>query len=510
MQVFLAGAGVMALEMVGGRLLTPRFGSSVYTWGALIGVVMTGLALGYALGGRLGDRRPYPGTLAALLLGGAAVAIALPLGGPPVIAGLAAVLPDARWGPIVASLVIIGPPSLLLGAVTPVAVRLRTEHVSRAGTVAGSLSGLSTAGSILGTFATVFVLMPVLELGAILVLLGAILGGASLLTGRRRLPRAALVVGLLVASQLAQSALAPALVEQTTGLRGEILYSRSTAYHELYVTEDTDPAYASPVRALYLDSLRHGAIFVDDPTETPLHYVGYFHLGPLVNPEAQRVLFIGGGAMTGPKQFLATYPDVEVTVVEVDPEVVEAAERFFAVPDDPRLEIVVQDGRRFLETSDVAWDIIVLDAYARTFVPFHLLTVEFLELVRDSLAPGGLVVSNLIGSLEGDTSKLLRSELRTMGEVFTWNRQAPTNGVDSRSLVQEVMVLASVGTPFGWGDARERAGAWQAERGRPYVDLVSAAHDLQLPLDDVPVLTDSFAPVEGFVSPITRETFHPG
>lgn len=509
-QVFVAGAGIMVLEMLAGRLLAPRFGSTVFTWGALIGVVMTALALGYALGGRLADRRPHGWLLSALLLGAGAFALLMPFFAPLSLAAIAGAVPDPRWGPLVASLAIIAPPCMVLGAATPVAVRLAAGPAERAGSVAGHMASVGTVGSILGTFGTVFVLIPVFSVEAILTGAGATLGAAALLTREGRGNVALALATLVILSPLGQVALGSTLSSLQTGITDEVLYHKSTPYHELYVTEPR-VSLGRETRSLILDGNHHSAMFVDDPPETPIRYVEHFHLGPLLNPDATRALFIGGGGMSGPKQFLEAYPNMTLDVVELDPDVVDVARRYFAVPEDPRLAVHALDGRQFLERAGEAqWDVVILDAYGRNYVPFHLMTAEFLSLVASHLAPGGVVVSNVIGSAEGPTSLLLRSEARTFEATFGWVRPSFTHPEYGGLGVQNVLLVAAAQEPPGLAGARERAAAWDQDKaGRRYGQVFSTLGAGGLRTDDVPIFTDNFAPVEAYISPLTGRPYDP-
>ncbi len=111
------------------------------------------------------------------------------------------------------------------------------------------------------------------------------------------------------------------------------------------------------------------------------------------------------------------FPELRLQAVELDPDVVEAAYRWFDLPRDPRLAVDVDDGRRWLTRHEKRWDVIVIDAFYADAIPFHLATREFLQLVRERLAPGGVVVVNVIGSVTGSESKLLRSLTKTYAVV---------------------------------------------------------------------------------------------
>ena len=113
------------------------------------------------------------------------------------------------------------------------------------------------------------------------------------------------------------------------------------------------------------------------------------------------------------------FPRLQLQVVELDPDVVSAAYRWFELPRDPRLAVDVDDGRRWLTRHEKRWDVIVIDAFYADSIPFHLATHEFLQLVRERLAPGGVVVVNVIGAVTGDESKLLRSLTKTYRSSFS-------------------------------------------------------------------------------------------
>ena len=112
------------------------------------------------------------------------------------------------------------------------------------------------------------------------------------------------------------------------------------------------------------------------------------------------------------------FPGVDQQVVELDPVVRDVAYRYFELPRSPRVRVTVEDGRRYLQQHDERWDAIVIDAYFSDSLPFHLTTIEFLELARSRLVPGGVVATNLIGSLSGDGSQLFRAMYKTYRAAF--------------------------------------------------------------------------------------------
>jgi len=214
---------------------------------------------------------------------------------------------------------------------------------------------------------------------------------------------------------------------------------------------------------------------------------------------------IGLGAGTGPKQFQKWYPNLAIDVVEIDPVVVEVAKRYFAFHPNGKTQVSVADGRVFLNDARETYDAILVDAYYADAIPFHLTTVEFMRVVQRRLAPGGVAIFNMIGSLEGRASKLVRSEFKTVRRVFPhcavfpvleeWEKPADF----SRERVRNVMLVATSAARLSAAEVERRAARLKNPR-LPYLDQIAAAyHAAELPTRDVPLLTDDFAPVDNLV-----------
>ncbi len=435
--VFLSGAVLLGLEIVASRVLAPYFGSSLFVWGALIGVVLAGLSIGYWAGGTLADRYPSPYLLLGAIGGGAVLVLLIPLVDGWVLERIVSWDPGPRLDPLVATIALFGAASVVLGGVSPIAVRLVTRSLERLGRTAGRLFALSTAGSIAGTFATAFWLVP--ELGTDQVLaVGALtlLAAAAIVAVGVRLPVAAVA---FAAGAAACGAFVVALEpEQGRTLRGAearnwspvyreretrrpsvldpgsvqadgftVRFAKDTRYHRLVVADDDDTRY------LRFDSSFQSGMWVGQPFRTRFRYTDYLDLGLAYNPDARRILFVGLGGGSAPKRFWRDFPALELQVVELDEDVVDVAYRWFALPRDQRLRVASEDGRRWLARNDGRWDVIVIDAFYADSIPFHLATVEFLELARSRLSPGGVIVTNVIGAITGDLSRLLRSMTRT-------------------------------------------------------------------------------------------------
>ena len=158
--VFLSGAVLLGVEIAASRVLAPTFGSSLFVWGSLIGIVLSGLAIGYWVGGVVADRKPSPYLLASVLTLGA-VLVALVTRdrrhGADVDRRMG---PGPRLDPLLATAILFLPLSIVLASASPIAVRLAASSLERLGRTAGRLFSISTAGSIFGTFVTAFWLVP--------------------------------------------------------------------------------------------------------------------------------------------------------------------------------------------------------------------------------------------------------------------------------------------------------------------------------------------------------------
>jgi spermidine synthase len=529
--VFLSGAVLLGVEITASRVLAPAFGSSLFVWGALIGVVLTGLAIGYAVGGAVADRLPSPNLLAGTLALAACLVLAVPLLDDHVVGWIVAWDPGPRLDPLLAAVILFGPASVAMAAVTPIAVRLAARSIDRLGTVAGRLFALSTAGSIFGTFVTAFWLVPaigtdqVLATGPVTLLAAATVLAVA---DRRRLT-AVLLLGGVAGAAVALVSLAP---EQGGRLAGALLrnYSpvyriqeqraprvldpktlpgygsdltireaRDTQYHRMVVADDVDTRY------LRFDSTFQSGMLLADPFKTRFLYSDYLQLGLAYTPAARNLLFIGLGGGSAPKRVWRDFPDVAIEAVEIDPAVVNAAYRWFELPRDDRLRVTVEDGRRFLAADERRWDVIAIDAFFADALPFHLFTNEFAELVRSRLAPGGTIAINLIGSLTGDSSRLVRSIVRTYRTVFPTVALHPVYEEDFDRGLETLrnIILVATEKPLArkqflesqWGEVRK------AHPGTP--DLTRAIRDRwdrEIPQADVPVLTDDYAPTDALLS----------
>ena len=493
----------MALELLGSRLLAPVFGNSIFVWGSLIGVVLASLSAGYYLGGKLADRRPDLQTLSLLIFVAGVLVLALPAIAPPVFDSIIGIRAGERYAPLLATTLLLGPESVLLGMVSPYAIRLAARSFDKLGKASGNLYALSTLGSIVGTFFTVFVLIPEFGVNKIIVALGVTLLIVAFLGLGARMKIFVLLV-LMVVPFAAPYLVTHRLTVATYSLAlGDTIYETDTPYHHLLVADAYDPAYQSTVRYLILDDNFHSAMDLRTPDRIVFAYTGYFELPFLVNPNITNVLFIGGGGFTGPKAFLEHYANVLVDVTEIDPEVTRVAEQYFNVdPNNPRLHLYNEDGRIFLQRSNQKYDLVILDAYSKSYVPFHLMTLEFFKLLADHLTPEAFVVSNLIASISGDASQLLNAEATTIHAVFPNVYTFAVKGTDYPGVQNIILVAQLSSNHLAEADFQRLAAASNLSHGQLRNDV---RNYFTLVTSNAPILTDNFAPVDTLLNPITGE-----
>jgi spermidine synthase len=518
-----SGGVVLGMEIAASRVLAPYFGNSLFVWGALIGIVLTGLSIGYWAGGILADRWPEPRLLAAVMGLGALGVLAIPVLDGPVLEAIVEWDPGPRLNPVLAAIALFGVPSVILAGVAPTAVRLHARSVTTLGHTAGRLFAISTAGSIAGTFATAFWLIPEFGTDQLLAIAAATLfAAAALFALAQWLP---VTAGIALAAAVLAGVAAVSLAPETGGTldeaearnwsplyrragydRGQeppsvaglrLRYRKDTRYHRLSVADDASTRY------LRFDNTYQSGMPLARPFGTAFEYADFFHLALAYNPGVRDVLFIGLGGGSSPKRLWRDFPQLRIQAVELDPVVVDVAYRFFQLPRDERLQVATDDGRRYLDDDDRRWDAIMIDAFYADAIPFHLFTAEFMELVRSKLNPGGVVVTNTIGSIAGGSSRLFRSVYRTYRTAFPTVLVHPTilpgDGGD-----QAVRNLILVATDRPAPEEEFLVQRWRElradSRGAP--DLTKAIRDRDdgdVSIAGVPTLTDDFAPTDSLL-----------
>ncbi len=489
---FITGAIVMSFEMLGSRYLNPYFGSGIYTWASLISTVLFALTVGYFIGGSLADRAPSPAVLAGTVILGSIYLLVLPSFAQGILDFVLGSIDDIRAGSLISSLALMFFPVALLGMYSPFAIRLLLRSERHSGRVSGAVYGISTAGSIVGTLGTTFLLIPAMGSRNITLTLGAIgvLSGLALLAlTRLNRATASFLTAIAVATLAFSGCRADALIDDS--VRADMLKRANgriahieTEYNDIFITKrHTQLLMSFQVKGWdYTESVAN----LLDPDDLPLRYAQVMTIAA-VYPEAVRkilMLGLGGGSIS---TYLGRFmPETEITVIEVNPGVIAAAKTYFGLRESARMRLRAGDGRVFLTRNSELYDLVLLDAYRGGYVPFHLLTREFYALVRQRLEPGGAVAFNI-----HDGTKLYASTVRTLREVFPALDLYPTG-------LGETIAVASL-APADKETLERKAAALQ-ERHRfrfalpQILERRMARPESQAAKGDI--ITDDFAPAD--------------
>jgi spermidine synthase len=493
--VFISGAVLMALEIVGSRVLAPYFGSSIFVWGSLISVVMAALSIGYYWGGWLSAREPSYGKLLVLLVIPGILIFFLPFAYPVVNEQIAMIDFGTRLNPLIACSVLFLAPGIFLGTISPYVIRLAATRLHTVGSTAGTLYAVSTCGSIVGTLLTAFYLIPVLGVSNIIHALGITLVCLSLVVVPLiRLKRVSLAQAIATFSVM----LGSTTMLWTPMGWAKTLMQKDTFYHRIRIEEDDEARY------MYFDRTLQSAMTLKDPTGLRLLYSRYTSLGFSFRPDAKKLLVIGLGGGSIPKKVQKEFPNMEIDAVEIDPEVVKIAKDHFNVKETQHLHLHTQDGRLFLTRTQTQYDIILLDAYFTDATPFHLTTKQFFELAQKRLTPNGIIVANLISAVTGPSGKIARAFVRTQRQIFPQVYIFAARRPDNVSLetIQNVIIIATRDKQrVDIKEIVKRATA--IDKGLfpdPIQDIAVAYYDRQL-AEDVPVLTDDYAPTDNLLNP---------
>lgn len=493
--VFISGAVLMALEIVGSRVLAPYFGSSIFVWGSLISVVMAALSIGYYWGGWLSVREPTYGKLLLLLLIPGVLIFFLPLIYPSVNDWIAGVDFGNRLNPLIACSVLFLLPGIFLGTISPYVIRLAATQLHTVGSTAGTLYAVSTCGSIVGTLLTAFYLIPAIGVSNIIHALGITLACLSLVVVPLvRLKRISLARAVTAVS----FALGSVSMVWTPFVWARTLLQKDTFYHRIRIEEDDEARY------MYFDRTLQSAMNLREPTALRLIYSRYTSLGFTFRPDAKKMLIIGLGGGSIPKKIQREFPNIEIDAVEIDPEVIKMAKDYFNVKENNNLRLHAQDGRLFLNRTQNQYDIILLDAYFTDAMPFHLTTKQFFELAQKKLTPNGIVVANLISAVTGPSGKIARAFVRTQRQIFPQTYVFAARRADQVSLdtIQNVIVVATRDKQrLEINEIVKRARG--LDRGLfpdPIQDIAVSYYEKPLP-EDVPILTDDYAPTDNLLNP---------
>lgn len=475
----------MALEISSARLLAPYFGTSIFVWTNIIGVVLGALSLGYFLGGKLSENNASLDRLLRLTGLTGLLVLAVPwLVHPLAQSLLSHKVFDAGTGfvtvgSLAAITALFGLPLMLLGITSPYLIKLSSQHTEHIGDIAGRLFAVSTLGSLAGTFLPTLVLIPNFGTRNTILGCGLLLGFVGLFGFKKLIQK-------IVAAMAALALLLMPSADTATATQLTVLHSEESPYQRVRITEAGDGT-----RYLQFDA-GFGVQSVYNPKTvlTGFHYYDYYNVLPiLVGKQEQKVLIIGLAGGTIARQLNFFYGEaVEIHGVEMDPAVIKVSKKYLGLGDIP-VKIINQDGRIFLAQTNETYDIIIVDAYHNEFeIPWTLTTQEFWRDAKSHLSPDGTVAMNIATSTT--KKELLNAFIRTSSTVFEDAYVTPTSS--ERLPVGNYMITLS-NRPLNFQ---------AAELDTAHTDLTEIVGSLKertfkaQPKPDALLLTDDKAPVD--------------
>lgn len=493
--VFLTGAAVLVFEVAAVRLLSPYYGSSLYVLSSVLTTVLLALSLGYYWGGRLADRYPEIPVLLAVISCGGAVMTALVTASLYVLPVLAPTLGIAT-GPLVIALLFFFVPAFLLGIDSPFVIKvLGTSQTGTEGAVVGSVFFWSTIGSIVGSLAAGFWLIPYVGLVTTLLFTGLVVSlwaGVVLLFIRSRKavvrPLAVYILGTAVVVALLMTGLG---LRTNPTAPGTLLYYRDGLYGSITVFENT---IGTTTYRFLKHGNNHSSAIIPGSTTVVFPYAQYTLLYDTLVPEVENILVLGGGAFTMPRHIHAKNPDTMVDTIELEPFLEDLSYEYFELPRHENIRNHTVDARVYLTSTTTMYDVILSDVMnTGHFIPPHLATAEFYELVKARLRPQGVAFFNYIGSLDTNGLTLTGSTIKTIASVFpNYEIVAVTDRGSFR--IQNILIIVRNGeTPITLPKDTVITIPQTGATSTPSRHLVY--HDT-LKLDDEVIFTDERAPIE--------------
>lgn len=522
----MAGLVALGIEISAARLLEPVFGNNQIIWAALIGMVLSYLATGAWLGGRLADRYPTTPHLTWVAMLAASATALIPLCSTPILRfaalGVEQFAPGMLMGALLSILLLFSLPCVLLGAITPWAIRislnnLATTGLATTGNLVGRFYALSTIGSILGAFLPALWLAPTFgtrwtfTILALALLCLLILGNL----GRKIMW---LLLALLIAIVLITQ-----LTHVNSGVRrawddgsaGNMIYEDESHYNYIAVRQWGSERHLKLNDGVGIHSVYHPDTLLSQGIWDYFLLAPYFHRAHFdndlsanrsENPIIHDALIIGLAAGTVSELLTDMYGPIPIVGVELDPQIIAVGRTYFDM-NQPNLTSIAADGRYWLaqQPANVQWDLIAVDAYRPPYIPFHLTTVEFFQLVQAHLRADGVVAIN-VGRTAANfalVDALTATLAQVFPTVFVIDEPGPADNLGN-SLVVATM------QPAFLENFRQNVEAMPDDlpiEFRTFAQAAAAQARMAIPPAQPPIFTDDHAPVEQIVHRIILDFF---
>lgn len=467
---YVSGFALMAYEMVASRMLAPSIGSSMYVWTSVIGIMIAALAVGYAVGGWLADKRGARQDIAWLLLLSAIAMTGTLLFYEPILALISTGITDQRAQGIVAAALLFMPASFVLGMISPYLAKLRVKSLETTGRSIAMLSALNSIGGISGTFFAGFVFFSLIGSRETLVFLVVMIIACSwLIMPRHRLQwrvAASAVLALMLILQFTNRASATSLIAAI---------DTPTAHYTVVQM----PYRGQSTRLLMTDPRGYqSGVYANGNKDLVFDYNKRMDEAVESAPKKDRIAIIGGGVFTLPEHLAKKYPGSQIDVIEIDPQLEQIAKDYFYYQPQPNIKVYAQDARAFLRQAPAAaYDIVIVDAYNDdSAIPFSLGTREYTAHIKRALTERGVVLANLIGAITPGCLPALSSLHGSYLHNFEHSYVGQVGDAIPEAKQNLIAVYANV--PVDWARALGRPIAIDMAQARPLTDNYSPVETL--------------------------------
>lgn len=435
--ILLVNAVIMALELVGPRIIAPFFGSSAIVWTCIISTILISLCVGYYLGAFVSQKTKNIHTaITYTLILGALFILFSRIMSERVMHFL---LPNQNLSLVlksfISSFVIFSLPTILLSMIPILISNVLFKEDSK--NITQKISGifaLGTAGALVGIVVSTFVLIPYVGTGKIFYLLSSFVILNALLFGisfyKISFSLLIFIANIIFYSQSGYS---------------NLLVEKDSLYSRIFIYETQHGENKEPIRVMQLNEDINAGIYVNNPDKILYEYNQKIFDILSRKDTLHNILFLGGAAFTLPRHCLTQFPNTEIHVVEIDPALEILAKEYFNLKNHPNLKIFNEDARTFLKRTNLTkYDAIVCDYFSSTTsIPDYLATLETTSELKNILEAHGVVIVNIIGSLGGEYSRFPKAEFNTFVTSFPFSRLTPVHSKTDTMRLQNLLIVAS-------------------------------------------------------------------
>lgn len=455
--LFLINAIYMILELIASRLLTPYFGSSNLVWTSVIGIILLSSSMGNFIGGKLADKDNIRKNLKTIILSTGVSILVIPIIQINVLSQVSTIISSLKIGAIISTILLFFIPSMLIGLISPIVVKLKVKNVENVGKVSGMISAIATIGSLVGTFIGGFYLVPMIGSKQLLYILAVSTILLGLLVEKEEKKHIVMNIMSIALCLACGVCFIRSIMQNNENIKSMI-------NNELNVSANFDTQYGNVkivnvksndeiIRALTVGKGFESASYLEEQKKYELYseYTKYYDLMFNANIEIKDAMMIGGAGYSYPKYYLNKYNEKNIDVVEIDKEITDLAKKYFFLQDaidenedTNKINLICNDGRVYLNSNSKKYDAILNDAFTGSCPAATLTTIEAVTLIHDNLNKNGVYLTNIVGSLDGENAKFLKAEVNTLRKVFKNVYVVPCNRDENKiDLPHNNMIVAS-------------------------------------------------------------------